>query len=331
MKNLNSIYNSAIFSFKQNLFKSLFAFLVSSFVLGFANIICSLIIILTSKTYILPFVSIFVLLVINTALNFGLQLLIFFLYKKEYAIIGHLFYFFKDLKRISLVCLFQIVAYFVLIYISFIPYMFIGDVAQDVEFFTALLDFQTLQSDSTNIEYFKQVFSNGLSFGFLLSTIICVILVLPFHLVTSFIPFKLFENPNFSVFRIIKVSVKSCIKSLGEFILVCFMTCRWILLILIGAIILVLVLKVSIISSLLSFLLGALLVSIFFGISAFYCFKCGVPKTETSNIILLPENFETEVEVEAEVEESESSQENSEEELSQEEKTESENEERECE
>ena len=294
MKNLNSIYNSAIFSFKQNLFKSLFAFLVSSFVLGFANIFCSLIIILTSKTYILPFVSIFVLLVINTALNFGLQLLIFFLYKNEYAIIGHLFYFFKDLKRISLVCLFQIVAYFVLIYISFIPYMFLGDVAQDVEFFTALLDFQTLQSDSTNIEYFKQVFSNGISSGFLLSTIICVILVLLFHLVTSFIPLKMYENPNFSVFRIIKDSVNSSIKSLGEFILVCFMTCRWILLILIGAIILVLVLKVSIISSLLSFLLGSLLVSIFFGISAFYCFKCGVPKTETSNIILLPEIQERE-------------------------------------
>lgn len=322
MKNLNSIYNSAIFSFKQNLFKSLFAFLVSSFVVGFANIICSLIIILTSKTYILPFVSIFVLLIINTALNFGLQLLIYFLYKNEYAIIGHLFYFFKDLKRISLVCLFQIVAYFVLIYISFIPYMFIGEVAQDVEFFTALLDFQTLQSDSTDIEYFKQVFSNGLSFGFLLSTIICVILVLLFHLVTSFIPLKLYENPNLSVFRIIKDSVKSSIKSIFEFILVCFMSCRWILLILIGSVILVLVLKVSIISSLLSFILGSLLVSIFFGISAFYCYKCGVPKTETSNIILLPENFE------AEILESESSQENSEEEIL-EEKSETQIEERE--
>ena len=159
MKNLNSIYNSAIFSFKQNLFKSLFAFLFSSFVLGFANIICSFIIILTSKTYILPFVSLFVLLVINTALNFGLQLLIFFLYKNEYAVIGHLFYFFKDLKRISLVCIFQIISYFILIYISFIPYMFLGDASQDVEYFTALLDFQTLQTESTNIEYFKQVFS----------------------------------------------------------------------------------------------------------------------------------------------------------------------------
>ena len=319
MKNLNSIYNSAIFSFKQNLFKSLFAFLVSSFVLGFANIICSLIIILTSKTYILPFVSIFVLLVINTALNFGLQLLVFFLYKNEYAIIGHLFYFFKDLKRISLVCLFQIVAYFVLIYISFIPYMFIGEVAQDVEFFTALLDFQTLQSDSTDIEYFKQVFSNGLSFGFLLSTIICVILVLLFHLVTSFIPLKLYENPNLSVFRIIKDSVKSCIKSIFEFIFVCFMTCRWILLILIGAIILVFVLKISIISSLLSFVLGLLLVSAFFAISAFYCYKCFVPKTETSNIILLPENFE------AEIIESEISEENSEEEILSNENSEEEN------
>lgn len=322
MKNLNSIYNSAIFSFKQNLFKSLFAFLVSSFVVGFANIICSLIIILTSKTFILPFVSLFVLIVISTALNFGLQLLVFFLYKNEYAIIGHLFYFFKDLKRISLVCLFQIVAYFVLIYISFIPYMFIGEVAQDVEFFTALLDFQTLQSDSTDIEYFKQVFSNGLSFGFLLSTIICVILVLLFHLVTSFIPLKLYENPNLSFFRIIKDSVKSSIKSIFEFILVCFMSCRWILLILIGSVILVLVLKVSIISSLLSFILGSLLVSIFFGISAFYCYKCGVPKTETSNIILLPENFE------AEILESESSQENSEEEIL-EEKSETQIEERE--
>ena len=319
MKNLNSIYNSAIFSFKQNLFKSLFAFLVSSFVLGFANIICSLIIILTSKTYILPFVSIFVLLVINTALNFGLQLLVFFLYKNEYAIIGHLFYFFKDLKRISLVCLFQIVAYFVLIYISFIPYMFIGEVAQDVEFFTALLDFQTLQSDSTDIEYFKQIFSNGLSFGFLLSTIICVILVLLFHLVTSFIPLKLYENPNLSVFRIIKDSVKSCIKSIFEFIFVCFMTCRWILLILIGAIILVFVLKISIISSLLSFVLGLLLVSAFFAISAFYCYKCFVPKTETSNIILLPENFE------AEIIESEISEENSEEEILSNENSEEEN------
>ena len=309
MKNLNSIYNSAIFSFKQNLFKSLFAFLFSSFVLGFANIICSFIIILTSKTYILPFVSLFVLLVINTALNFGLQLLIFFLYKNEYAVIGHLFYFFKDLKRISLVCIFQIISYFILIYISFIPYMFLGDASQDVEFFTALLDFQTLQTESTNIEYFKQVFSKGLSFGFLLSTIICVILVLLFHLITSFIPFKMYENPNFSVFKIIKDSVKSCIKSIFEFIFVCFMTCRWILLILIGAIILVFVLKISIISSLLSFVLGLLLVSAFFAISAFYCYKCFVPKTETSNIILLPENFE------AEIIESEISEENPEEEI----------------
>lgn len=309
MKNLNSIYNSAIFSFKQNLFKSLFAFLFSSFVLGFANIICSFIIILTSKTYILPFVSLFVLLVINTALNFGLQLLIFFLYKNEYAVIGHLFYFFKDLKRISLVCIFQIISYFILIYISFIPYMFLGDASQDFEFFTALLDFQTLQTESTNIEYFNQVFSKGLSFGFLLSTIICVILVLLFHLLTSFIPLKLYENPNLSVFRIIKDSVKSCIKSIFEFIFVCFMTCRWILLILIGAIILVFVLKISIISSLLSFVLGLLLVSAFFAISAFYCYKCFVPKTETSNIILLPENFE------AEIIESEISEENPEEEI----------------
>lgn len=319
MKNLNSIYNSAIFSFKQNLFKSLFAFLFSSFVLGFANIICSFIIILTSKTYILPFVSLFVLLVINTALNFGLQLLIFFLYKNEYAVIGHLFYFFKDLKRISLVCIFQIISYFILIYISFIPYMFLGDASQDVEFFTALLDFQTLQTESTNIEYFKQVFSKGLSFGFLLSTIICVILVLLFHLITSFIPFKMYENPNFSVFRIIKDSIKSCIKSIFEFIFVCFMTCRWILLILIGAIILVFVLKISIISSLLSFVLGLLLVSAFFAISAFYCYKCFVPKTETSNIILLPENFE------AEIIESEISEENPEEEILSNENSEEEN------
>lgn len=319
MKNLNSIYNSAIFSFKQNLFKSLFAFLFSSFVLGFANIICSFIIILTSKTYILPFVSLFVLLVINTALNFGLQLLIFFLYKNEYAVIGHLFYFFKDLKRISLVCIFQIISYFILIYISFIPYMFLGDASQDVEFFTALLDFQTLQTESTNIEYFKQVFSKGLSFGFLLSTIICVILVLLFHLITSFIPFKMYENPNFSVFKIIKDSVKSCIKSIFEFIFVCFMTCRWILLILIGAIILVFVLKISIISSLLSFVLGLLLVSAFFAISAFYCYKCFVPKTETSNIILLPENFE------AEIIESEISEENPEEEILSNENSEEEN------
>ena len=319
MKNLNSIYNSAIFSFKQNLFKSLFAFLFSSFVLGFANIICSFIIILTSKTYILPFVSLLVLLVINTALNFGLQLLIFFLYKNEYAVIGHLFYFFKDLKRISLVCIFQIISYFILIYISFIPYMFLGDASQDVEFFTALLDFQTLQTESTNIEYFKQVFSKGLSFGFLLSTIICVILVLLFHLITSFIPFKMYENPNFSVFKIIKDSVKSCIKSIFEFIFVCFMTCRWILLILIGAIILVFVLKISIISSLLSFVLGLLLVSAFFAISAFYCYKCFVPKTETSNIILLPENFE------AEIIESEISEENPEEEILSKENSEEEN------
>lgn len=319
MKNLNSIYNSAIFSFKQNLFKSLFAFLFSSFVLGFANIICSFIIILTSKTYILPFVSLFVLLVINTALNFGLQLLIFFLYKNEYAVIGHLFYFFKDLKRISLVCIFQIISYFILIYISFIPYMFLGDASQDVEFFTALLDFQTLQTESTNIEYFNQVFSKGLSFGFLLSTIICLILVLLFHLITSFIPFKMYENPNFSVFRIIKDSVKSCIKSIFEFIFVCFMTCRWILLILIGAIILVFVLKISIISSLLSFVLGLLLVSAFFAISAFYCYKCFVPKTETSNIILLPENFE------AKIIESEISEENPEEEILSNENSEEEN------
>lgn len=319
MKNLKSIYNSAIFSFKQNLFKSLFAFLFSSFVLGFANIICSFIIILTSKTYILPFVSLFVLLVINTALNFGLQLLIFFLYKNEYAVIGHMFYFFKDLKRISLVCIFQIISYFILIYISFIPYMFLGDASQDVEFFTVLLDFQTLQTESTNIEYFNQVFSKGLSFGFLLSTIICVILVLLFHLITSFIPFKMYENPNFSVFRIIKDSVKSCIKSIFEFIFVCFMTCRWILLILIGAIILVFVLKISIISSLLSFVLGLLLVSAFFAISAFYCYKCFVPKTETSNIILLPENFE------AEIIESEISEENPEEEILSKENSEEEN------
>ena len=267
----------------------------------------------------MPFVALLALLVVNTCLTFGLQLLIFFLYKNEYAVIGHLFYFFKDLKRISLVCIFQIISYFILIYISFIPYMFLGDASQDVEFFTALLDFQTLQTESTNIEYFKQVFSKGLSFGFLLSTIICVILVLLFHLLTSFIPLKLYENPNLSVFRIIKDSVKSCIKSIFEFIFVCFMTCRWILLILIGAIILVFVLKISIISSLLSFVLGLLLVSAFFAISAFYCYKCFVPKTETSNIILLPENFE------AEIIESEISEENPEEEILSKENSEEEN------
>ena len=309
MKNLKSIYFLANESFKINLFKSLFAFLLASLITGIANFVCSFVIILTSKTFILPFVSLFVLLVINTALNFGLQLLIYLLYKKENAILGHLFYFFKDVKRIFLVTLFQIASYFVLIYISFIPYMFIGEVAQDVEFFTALLDFQTLQTEATNIEYFKQVFSKGLSFGFLLSTIICLILVLLFHLITSFIPFKMYENPNFSVFKIIKDSVKSCIKSIFEFIFVCFMTCRWILLILIGAIILVFVLKISIISSLLSFVLGLLLVSAFFAISAFYCYKCFVPKTETSNIILLPENFE------AEIIESEISEENPEDEI----------------
>ena len=309
MKNLNSIYNSAIFSFKQNLFKSLFAFLFSSFVLGFANIICSFIIILTSKTYILPFVSLFVLLVINTALNFGLQLLIFFLYKNEYAVIGHLFYFFKDLKRIFLVTLFQIASYFVLIFLAFIPYIFLGNAEQDFSFIQSLLEFTLLEPNSPEFILAEEILAKGLSSGFLLSTIICVILVLLFHLITSFIPFKMYENPNFSVFRIIKDSVKSCIKSIFEFIFVCFMTCRWILLVLIGAIILVFVLKISIISSLLSFVLGLLLVSAFFAISAFYCYKCFVPKTETSNIILLPENFE------AEIIESEISEENPEEEI----------------
>ena len=292
MKNLNSIYNSAIFSFKQNLFKSLFAFLFSSFVLGFANIICSFIIILTSKTYILPFVSLFVLLVINTALNFGLQLLIFFLYKNEYAVIGHLFYFFKDLKRISLVCIFQIISYFILIYISFIPYMFLGDASQDVEFFTALLDFQTLQTESTNIEYFNQVFSKGLSFGFLLSTIICVILVLCFTVVTSFIPFLLYEKNENSVFSLILHSVKMAMSSIFEFIFVCFMSVKWILLIFVLGIFAVLFLKINFISTMLSFILGLLMICFYFSCSAFYCYKNGFvfSSKNAEEVLSLPES-----------------------------------------
>jgi hypothetical protein len=309
MKNLKSIYFLANESFKINLFKSLFAFLLASLITGIANFVCSFVIILTSKTLILPFVALLALLVVNTCLTFGLQLLIYLLYKKENAILGHLFYFFKDVKRIFLVTLFQIASYFVLIFLAFIPYLFLGNAEQDFSFLQAFLEFTLLEPNSPEFILAEEILAKGLSFGFLLSTIICVILVLLFHLITSFIPFKMYENPNFSVFRIIKDSVKSCIKSIFEFIFVCFMTCRWILLILIGAIILVFVLKISIISSLLSFVLGLLLVSAFFAISAFYCYKCFVPKTETSNIILLPENFE------AEIIESEISEENPEEEI----------------
>lgn len=319
MKNLKSIYFLANESFKINLFKSLFAFLLASLITGIANFVCSFVIILTSKTLILPFVALLALLVVNTCLTFGLQLLIYLLYKKENAILGHLFYFFKDVKRIFLVTLFQIASYFVLIFLAFIPYIFLGNAEQDFSFIQSLLEFTLLEPNSPEFILAEEILAKGLSSGFLLSTIICVILVLLFHLITSFIPFKMYENPNFSVFKIIKDSVKSCIKSIFEFIFVCFMTCRWILLILIGAIILVFVLKISIISSLLSFVLGLLLVSAFFAISAFYCYKCFVPKTETSNIILLPENFE------AEIIESEISEENPEEEILSNENSEEEN------
>ena len=292
MKNLNSIYNSAIFSFKQNLFKSLFAFLFSSFVLGFANIICSFIIILTSKTYILPFVSLFVLLVINTALNFGLQLLIFFLYKNEYAVIGHLFYFFKDLKRIFLVTLFQIASYFVLIFLAFIPYIFLGNAEQDFSFIQSLLEFTLLEPNSPEFILAEEILAKGLSSGFLLSTIICVILILCFTVVTSFIPFLLYEKNENSVFSLILHSVKMAMSSILDFIYVCFMSVKWILLIFVLGIFAVLFLKINFISTMLSFILGLLMICFYFSCSAFYCYKNGFVFSSKNDeeVLSLPES-----------------------------------------
>lgn len=292
MKNLKSIYLSASLSFKINLFKSMFAFLLASFLTGMANVLCSFIMILTSKTLILPFCSMFVLLVVNTALTFGLQLLIYLLYKRENAILGHLFYFFKDIKRIFIITLFQLVSYFVLIFLAFIPYFFLGNANQDFNFIQTLLNLSLLEPNSTELILAEEVLAKGISSWFFISTLLSVILILFFTVITSFIPFKLFENSEKSVLKIIVESVKLSTSSLIKFLYVCFMSIRWILLVFVLCLVAVFILKINFITTMLSFVLGLLMICFYFGCSAFYCYKVGFvfSSKNEEEVLSLPES-----------------------------------------
>ena len=292
MKNLKSIYLSASLSFKINLFKSMFAFLLASFLTGMANVLCSFIMILTSKTLILPFCSMFVLLVVNTALTFGLQLLIYLLYKRENAILGHLFYFFKDIKRIFIITLFQLASYFVLIFLAFIPYFFLGNANQDFNFIQTLLNLSLLEPNSQELILAEEVLAKGISSWFFISTLLSVILILFFTVITSFIPFKLFENSEKSVLKIIVESVKLSTSSLIKFLYVCFMSIRWILLVFVLCLVAVFILKINFITTMLSFVLGLLMICFYFGCSAFYCYKVGFvfSSKNEEEILSLPES-----------------------------------------
>ncbi|MBP3449164.1 MAG: hypothetical protein J6K22_01730 [Spirochaetaceae bacterium] len=292
MKNLKSIYLSASLSFKINLFKSMFAFLLASFLTGMANVLCSFIMILTSKTLILPFCSMFVLLVVNTALTFGLQLLIYLLYKRENAILGHLFYFFKDIKRIFIITLFQLASYFVLIFLAFIPYFFLGNANQDFNFIQTLLNLSLLEPNSPELILAEEVLAKGISSWFFISTLLSVILILFFTVITSFIPFKLFENSEKSVLKIIVESVKLSTSSLIKFLYVCFMSIRWILLVFVLCLVAVFILKINFITTMLSFVLGLLMICFYFGCSAFYCYKLGFvfSSKNEEDVLSLPES-----------------------------------------
>lgn len=292
MKNLKSIYLSASLSFKINLFKSMFAFLLASFLTGMANVLCSFIMILTSKTLILPFCSMFVLLVVNTALTFGLQLLIYLLYKRENAILGHLFYFFKDIKRIFIITLFQLASYFVLIFLAFIPYFFLGNANQDFNFIQTLLNLSLLEQNSPELILAEEVLAKGISSWFFISTLLSVILILFFTVITSFIPFKLFENTEKSVLKIIVDSVKLSTSSLIKFLYVCFMSIRWILLVFVLGLVAVFILKINFITTMLSFVLGLLMICFYFGCSAFYCYKVGFvfSSKNEEEVLSLPES-----------------------------------------
>lgn len=292
MKNLKSIYLSASLSFKINLFKSMFAFLLASFLTGMANVLCSFIMILTSKTLILPFCSMFVLLVVNTALTFGLQLLIYLLYKRENAILGHLFYFFKDIKRIFIITLFQLASYFVLIFLAFIPYFFLGNANQDFNFIQTLLNLSLLEPNSPELILAEEVLAKGISSWFFISTLLSVILILFFTVITSFIPFKLFENSEKSVLKIIVDSVKLSTSSLIKFLYVCFMSIRWILLVFVLCLVAVFILKINFITTMLSFVLGLLMICFYFGCSAFYCYKVGFvfSSKNEEEVLSLPES-----------------------------------------
>jgi hypothetical protein len=91
----------------------------------------------------------------------------------------------------------------------------------------------------------------------------------------------LYEKNENSVFSLILHSVKMAISSILDFIYVCFMSVKWILLIFVLGIFAVLFLKINFISTMLSFILGLLMICFYFSCSAFYCYKCFVPKTET--------------------------------------------------
>ena len=292
MKNLKSIYISASLSFKINLFKSMFAFLLASFLTGMANVLCSFIMILTSKTLILPFCSMFVLLVVNTALTFGLQLLIYLLYKRENAILGHLFYFFKDIKRIFIITLFQLASYFVLIFLAFVPYFFLGNANQDFNFVQTLLNLSLLEPNSPELILAEEVLAKGISSWFFISILLSIILILFFTLITSFIPFKLFENSEKSVLKIIVESVKLSTSSLIKFLYVCFMSIRWILLVFVLGLVAVFILKINFITTMLSFVLGLLMICFYFGCSAFYCYKVGFifSSKNEEEVLSLPES-----------------------------------------
>ena len=179
-----------------------------------------------------------------------------------------------------------------LIFLAFIPYFFLGNANQDFNFIQTLLNLSLLEPNSPELILAEEVLAKGISSWFFISTLLSVILILFFTVITSFIPFKLFENSEKSVLKIIVESVKLSTSSLIKFLYVCFMSIRWILLVFVLGLVAVFILKINFITTMLSFVLGLLMICFYFGCSAFYCYKVGFvfSSKNEEEVLSLPES-----------------------------------------
>ena len=196
---MSSLYPKVKMSLRKNysfsllsLFALFFLINVSYFALGFLSV-------LFMKIPFMAYPLVYLFTYVITTFIFGFFLLVYLLSSNQRGVIGHLFYFFRE-KRMFLISLFYLLAIIILLFVSFIPYIFFADHALDKEIYALILD--------VNIDALKNL-DHGFSLDFKLSVLLWIAIDFVFLFSFAYLPLFLYTERNEKFFVIVKKSVRA--------------------------------------------------------------------------------------------------------------------------
>ncbi|MGP1587774.1 MAG: hypothetical protein ACTTHG_05460 [Treponemataceae bacterium] len=195
MKTSDVICNSVDVSLKENSTRAIIAFIVSSIVFGAAYFAVFILISLFRGNQLLALPVLFFLFYVAVILLYGMAVLIYLLYSQKGGVLGHIFYFLRDLKRVFFMTLIFFVAFFILGIIAFIPYYLFANKILDKEIFSMAMNYD-LQGMMSLDHGFSLEFNSSIGFWFLLMFF--------FLYSFAFVPNFLYDNPDKKLYQICK-------------------------------------------------------------------------------------------------------------------------------